>query len=190
MTTTTRWILAVIGTGVVGAGLYLVIANPGQDAPTSSTTAGTPTEASPAMPTAADAASPLGPTLSAAPLDDMDLPAASLAPATTSATSSADAQAVATAYYDILVDATMDPTQWAAALKPLTTTEQYAFAVDGLDGTWYDGLGTRTGAVTVEYADNAGTVYAHISSTNNDDIVLVLIRPTEGDVWRVDGYKK
>lgn len=187
MTPIAKWSLAAITVGVMGAGLYLVIANPEPNRPSSNATptTGTPTSADSTPPTSS--ATPL---LTEIPMDDTDRAVTSLAPVTKNGDAALDAAAAATTYFDTLVDPNLDPTQWQTELKELTTAKQFSFAIDGLDGSWYDGLGTRTDPIRIEETDAPGIVYAHITTTVNEDIIVVLVRPTEGDTWRVDGYKQ
>lgn len=157
---------------------------PAPSAPETATSAPTPTwTADPA-----DVAGEI-PTLTAEPMDDIGQDPGGLAPAATSAESDAQAIAVAELYFDTLVDTSIGNTDWRNILEPLTTAEQYKTGVRKIDATWYDGLGTRTGPATIERTSGAGLLYVHIATTNDDDIALVLMRPTEADTWRVDGFR-
>lgn len=186
-------IAAIAGLAVGAVATALVIASgrdsagrgDGTAAPTftPSTSATASTGATPPAPSI-DVAGPI-PTLTHAPMDD-----AQAAPAAQeSAPSDAQALTVAETYYDILVDTTLTGGQWRQALEPLTTPEQYEAGVRHLDGTWYDGLGVRTEPATLERSGSDGVLYAHISTTEDDDIVLVLLRATEADSWRVNGFR-
>lgn len=194
------WMLAAAAAIVIVGGSVAIATNHRGDPATPTTAANSQTPSPSAEESTSSAPTPTWtadpgdvageiPTLTADPMDDIGQDVGGLAPAATSAESDAQAIAVAELYFDTLVDASIPNVQWRKILEPLTTEEQYKTGVRKIDGTWYDGLGTRTEPATIERTGGAGLLYIHIATTNDDDIALVLMRPTEADTWRVDGFK-
>jgi hypothetical protein len=191
MLTAAATVVIVAGTVVIAATHHAPHATAQPAASATAPTISANPSASPTSTATADPTEAAGsiPTLTADPMDDMSQDVAGLAPATTSTESDAQAIAVAEKYFDTLVDTSIGNVDWRHILEPLTTPEQYKSGVRKIDATWYDGLGTRTAPATIERASGAGLLYVHIATTKDPDIALVLMRPTEADTWRVDGFR-
>lgn len=171
-----------------GGGTATETQSPAPSATVSQGTAEPSPPPSPAPTSHPNVAGPI-PILTEAPMDDHGEDPGALAPVTASAESDAEALRVAQLYYDTLVDTTIDARDWRRALEPITTEDQYRTGIRKIDATWYDGLGKRTAPVTLEHTDGTGLIYAHITTEFDDDIAVVLVRPTATDSWLVDGFR-